>query len=291
MSENFGREIKYNYYCFLDESFDERVFCLGGIFIEENKIPETLKKWRELKGKIGLNEIDHLKWSLGDKGKEKKIKEKIKKFYRSERDWLTTFRRETLTQISQLNLKLIASLHQNVKRSRQSTVDFYIWAFKFLLQRIWWMVKDEKQKHIFVIVDKPPEAKNFRGAESKIYECFQEVYERGFKFDDRRIPPLKDSGFFECLFVAKNDFSSFIQISDFCVGVLRQRARDLLQKSKNETSKEFLKLIINLFHKTNEGDIIGRGLIVFPKDQTLHQLIKNDIDDILKAINKDEISF
>lgn len=178
-----------NFYCFLDESFDENVFVLGGIFIiDEEGLSSTLSKWQEFKKSIGLRESDPIKWSLGGKGDEKNIKSKIKRHFSAEKDWLSTFRIKALNIISSCNPILLASLNEDVRvkwykkilsNNQISPVEFYLWAFKFLLQRIWWLVKDKDNvKNVFVIIDKPPEAKKFRGFEIRICESYQDAYKR-----------------------------------------------------------------------------------------------------------------
>lgn len=288
-----------NFYCFIDESFDENIFVLGGIFIEEQNLSEILLSWQEFKQSIGLEKTDPIKWSLGDRGDEKSIKSKIKTALSSEKDWLTSFRMCTLAKIASLDIKLVASLHQDVRwykkissNSHISTVEFYLWGFNFLLQRIWWQVKDKKNvQNVFIILDKPPESKKFKGSETRICKSYQDACENGFHFDDSSISPLREYCFFESIFFAKSDFHSFIQIADFCIGAIRTRAKDLMEGKSDTLSKEFLKKLINLFYKTEERDIVGKGLVVFPKDQELHRLIINELIRIFDEIDKDKCPF
>jgi len=272
-----------NFYVFLDESFYGNVFCLAGILIEESKLADILSQWREFKRSLDLNELDPIKWSLGDNKEEKNIKNKIRRFLLGHRDWLTKFRNSALNKIASFDLKLLASLHQDVRwykkissTEKLSAVDFYLYAFRFLLQRIWYQIRD-KGHEVLVILDKPPESKNFKGSEAKICECYRDAYEKGFQFDCNQIAPLKNAGFFECPFIAKSDFSSFVQISDFCVGAIRKRAKDLLSNDLDSPSRTFFKTILRLFYGSDEGNIIGRGLVVFPRDQRLHKLMTDEI--------------
>lgn len=272
-----------NFYAFLDDSFSNEVFCLGGLLIQESKLENILKEWRNFKKSLGLEELDPIKWSLGDNKEEKNIKDKLKKCFSGDRDWLTKFHCKTLHRISTFDLKLVASLHQDIRgykklfeTNKLSPIDFYLWAFRFLLQRIWYQIKDSGHK-VIVILDKPPQSKKLKGSEAKICKCYRDAYEQGFRFDSNQIPPLKNAGFFECPFIAKSDFSSFVQISDFCVGSIRERARDLLKNNQDSHSRFFLNPILALFYGSNEGNIINRGLVVFPKDKRLYYLMTNEI--------------
>jgi hypothetical protein len=282
---------KKNFYCFLDESFGEKIFCLGGILIEESEMHIILDKWRDYKTSLGLTPSTFIKWSLGDNKEEKKIKDTLRSTFREERDWLTTFRNRTLNEISSFNLTLLASLHQDVRRrsDRLSPVDFYLWAFKFILQRIWWQVRNSDYT-IFVIIDKPPESKGFKHAEKRICECYKNAYENGFQFDDNSIPPLKNTGFFESPLVTKGNFCSFIQISEFVVGAIAQRAKDLLRNRHDSKSKGFLKAILLKFH-SERGEIIRKGLVVFPPNRELLSLIQQDINSMIEEGEENDLPF
>jgi len=240
-----------NMYCFLDESCSERVFSLGGVLLEQDDFPIIQEDWLNLKKDWNLSENDFIKWSLGEKGKEKKIKKIIKKTFQDERDWLSTFRSKVLEKISSFNVILLASLHQDVrpkqKINKESTVDFYIEAFKFVLQRIWWDLKDDGViSNIFVILDSPPYSKKNT---KELCNVYQNAYFNGFSFENSPIPPLKDYNFFESPLITKCDFSSFIQIADFCVGPIRERGKDLLNGKRGTQSKEFLKILLPNFTK------------------------------------------
>lgn len=272
-----------NLYCFLDESFSERVFCLGGILVNENDMSHIQQDWIEFKEVIGLNRSDFIKWSLGSEGEEKIIKDKIKLSLRDERDWLKSFHMKTLDKISSFELMLVASIHQDVRLIQRiigdkkiSPVDFYIWAFKFVIQRIWQNVKDDDTLSCFIFIDKPPESRRLKGTDKQICESFKETYYKGFNFENSNIPPLKNCGFFECPFIGKSNYSSFIQISDFCVGAIRERAKDLLKDKINNPSKDYIKLLKSKFYKTDTEDIVGFGLVVFPRERELYGLIKED---------------
>lgn len=270
-------------YIFVDESFSESVFCLAGVLVTYEQYEQLLNRIKSVKRKLGLEESDFLKYSLGDSEEERKIKDKLQKTLRGERDWLTTFRSKVLDVASSSELTLIASLHQDVRQvlSRESPVDFYLAAFRFLLQRIYFIVKDGDRYHkIFIIVDSPPESKKLKGTEKEICKCYAEAFNSGFQFDNRQIHPLKNFGFYESPLFTKTAFNSLLQIADFCAGTIRQRGIDLLKNKPDAHSKEFFKKLIPKFHRTNERDIVGKGLVVFPKDKKLYQLISDDITDL-----------
>jgi len=278
-----------NFLCFIDESYadKEKIFCLGGVIIVENNLGQVLKEINRFKQSLGLVNSDFIKFSLGSSGEDKKIKDKIKNTFTKEHRWLTDFRNKVLEKIASLELTLISSLHQDVRRSffskKSTPVDFYLPAFRFLIQRIWWIVKDiTNTVNIMIVIDNPP-GKN---AITKICNQYKEAYHKGFSFDDSNIPPLKDFGFLESPFVSKSDFNTFIQISDFCVGAIKERGKDLINNNREAESKEFIKKLLPKFYKINNEDIIGKGIVVFPRERELYNLMKKDVQEILKEVKE-----
>jgi len=188
-----------NLFCFFDESYSEKVFCLGGIIIPGSNLSQISSEISEFKQSLGLLKYDFIKFSLGDSGDDKKIKEKIKKALSEERGWLTTFRNRVLEKIASFDLTIIASIHQDVRRfllnKTSPPVDFYIMAFKFIIQRICWIVKDiQDHLNIMIVLDNPPGMGKSKGTVTKICEQHKEAYHRGFYFPENNssIPALKN---------------------------------------------------------------------------------------------------
>ncbi len=192
-----------NLFCFFDESYSEKVFYLGGIIIPGSNLSQISSEISEFKQSLGLLNSDFIKFSLGDSGDDKKIKEKIKKAFSEERGWLTTFRNRVLEKIASFDLTIIASIHQDVRRfllnKTSPPVDFYIMAFKFIIQRIWWIVKDiQDHLNIMIVLDNPPGIRKLKGTFTKICEQYKEAYHGGFYLPESNssIPALKNIGFF-----------------------------------------------------------------------------------------------
>lgn len=288
----FGVDGMKSLFCFIDESYSGKVFCLAGVIIQETDLTYISSEVNQFKQTFELKNSDYIKFSLGDNVEDKKIKEKIKNSLREEQKWLTTFRNRAIEKISSLNLTIISSLHQDVRwfflKQRSVPVDFYLTAFKFLLQRIWWIAKDIPfPLNIVIILDNPP-GKN---AITKICRLYKEAYYRGFSFPESTsgIPPLKHYGFFESPLVSKSDYNLFIQISDFCAGAIKERGKDLLEENYEAESKKFIKNLLPKVYKTNNEDIIGKGIVVFPRDRELHLLMKQDIENMLSE--EEEVPF
>ena len=284
----------HTYFCFIDESYSGKIFCLGGVIIRETNLDQISSEINSFKDLLGLYNSDFIKFSLGDSGEDKKIKKKIKEALNREQKWLTTFRNRVLEKIASFDLTIIASVHQDVRRflSRQKStpLDFYIFAFKFLIQRIWWIAKDLNDLlNIIIILDSPP-GKN---AILKICNQYKEAYYEGFSFPESNtnIPPLKYHGFFESPLISKSDFNKFIQISDFCAGAIKERGKDLLNNNTKSASKEFMKKLLPKLYRSNNEDIIGKGIVVFPRDRELHTLMEEDIKSLLSEMEEERLPF
>jgi len=61
-----------------------------------------------------------------------------------------------------------------------------------------------------------------------------------------------------------------------------------LKNNRETVSKKFMSKIIQKFYKTNSEDIIGKGIVVFPRDRELHELISQDVTEIFN--NMEDIS-
>jgi len=278
----------------MDESYSDKVFCLAGVIINEREFNNITAEFNKLKSRFGLKKSDFIKFSLGSSGLDKTIKEKIKKSLKNKTKWLTYFRTATINKISDLNLNVIASLHQDVRRSsskkKHIPVDFYLTAFEFLLQRIWWITKDKISPiNIIIIVDDPP-GKNIR---TKICSLYKKVFYKGFSFpkSDSDIPPLINYNFFESPLISKSDYNKFIQISDFCAGAIKERGKDLLKSNRERASKNFMKILIQKIYGYNEENIIGKGLVIFPRDRELYELMQKDVKNIISENKKNQDPF
>lgn len=278
----------------MDESYSDKVFCLAGVIIKGKELNNITSEINKFKQGFGLTELDYIKFSLGSSGEDKKIKEKIKDSINDKKNWLTYFRIEAIKKISSFNLTAITSLHQDVRRTliipKPIPVDFYLTAFKFLVQRIWWKTKDKiSPLKIFVVLDNPPE----KNSMTKICRLYKEAFYEGFSFyrSDSNIPPLNECGFFESPFISKSDYNRFIQISDFCAGAVKERGKDLLKNNSEKASRNILKILVPKIYGYNEGNIIGRGLVVFPKDSKLYGLITKDVENIITENKKNKVPF
>lgn len=281
-------------FCFIDESYSGKILCLGGVIIHEEDLNHISSEINQFKQLLGLKNSDYIKFSLGDNREDKKIKEKIKIALGEKQGWLTTFRCRAIEKIASFNLTIISSLHQDVRKffrkQKSAPIDFYLTAFKFLIQRIWWITKDfVNPLNVIIILDNPP-GKN---ALTKICKLYKKAFYEGFSFPESnsRIPPLKDYGFFESPVISKSDYNSFIQISDFCAGAIKERAKDLLKNNIEGKSKKFLKILYPKIYKTNNEDIIGKGIVVFPRDRELYLLIKQDVETIQSEEQEEEVPF
>jgi len=283
-----------NLFCFIDESYSGKILCLAGVIIQEEDLNHISSKIKQFKLSLELKDSDYIKYSLGDRGEDREIKEKIKTVLEKEQGWLTTFRNRAIEKISTFNLTIISSLHQDVRKlfrkKRSAPVDFYLTAFKFLIQRIWWITKGfVTPLNVIIILDNPPG----KSTMTEICKLYKTAFYKGFSFaeSNSNIPPLKDCGFFESPVISKSDYNSFIQIADFCAGAIKERGKDLLRNNIQGKSKKFLKNLLPRIYKTNNEDIIGKGIIVFPKDRELYSLMKQDIETILAEKRKEEAPF
>lgn len=262
--------------CYMDESFSEKVFCLSGIIIDDQNTCQIIEEISELKIRLGLKKSDCFKYSP-----DGQLKSKLMNILSSERDWLTSYRKKVINVIAKLDILLIVSIHEDKRswlKKKFSPVDFYLWAFKFLIQRLYFSKADDSA--IMVVVDKPPESGNLKKTESKICEYYSHAYNDGFEFDDNRIPPLKECSFSECPFFTKAAYSSLLQVADFCAGVFRGQSQDLLNGKNEAPSRTFAKKLIPKLYKT-AGEVYGRGLIVWPKDSQLNSMIRQDVINLL----------
>ena len=199
------------YYCFLDESNDDDFFILGGVVFERDKKKEIKKVWNGLKDYIGIPEHAQLKWNVNNLLYKDQIKNK---YINLQKDWLSKYHEEILQAISNLDLKVVVSIHQDIRWKKRiksqlpektwelipskwknsikrwkgikglgnlgfNPLDFYEEAFKYVLQRLAKEYPNEEIIKTFYL-DFPPNYKN--NLEHRLNKEYIIAYQNGFTF-------------------------------------------------------------------------------------------------------------
>lgn len=233
---------------FLDESVRKDFFGLGCLCVKIEEFDTILKAAEEFKARLKLEPYHRLKYTLGNNDSiEKAQMLQLEKLFG--KNWKYKFREAIANFISSLNLRFVATLHQDYrtyKTKKSDSLDFYLSALNALsCDVICWVVKEEKEnKNNIIIIDKPPQ-KNIIVNEALINMAYSmSLY-----------PKLKRFGFIDSIFISNDKHSIFLQLADFYIGVLVEYLRFSEKPSKkNKHAVKLLRKIKNSLYPLHMGD-------------------------------------
>lgn len=272
------------YTLFLDESVQGSVFGLGGFIVRNSNTEEFESGFANAKARMGVEPGEPLKWSLST-GKE--LHQKVRRRLAKAGITPSACRQQILELIAGGSCTLFASLHEEtratfsllwkgrqlvkVPRKRTST-DFYRWAFQWILQRLYFFLKDKDQegRRTRVVIDKPPTPRHSK--ETLYHEIYRQACDHGFHFLWNDIPPLK-----ECvegtLSFSYADHSPMLQLADFCIGASVYWSLATLA-GRNHHTDDLFRLVLPKFYRDPVTESpLGYGIIIYPPQGSLRSSV------------------
>lgn len=274
------------YTLFLDESTQRKqnIFGLGGILLKNDELPETEERFYSLKDSMGLSSEKPLKWNLSD---QKPLHRTVREILESQGIDRFKCRTKVLNFISSLNCVVFACLLEESRwtisieiggkkligfRPKQPNLrDFYPWALKWILQRIYFFTinKDLGNERVCIVLDKPSLPKGIQ--ETTLNDIYRDAYDNGFEFPSNTIPPLKEC-LRECLTFSYTDQSTNLQLADFCIGAIVNYGEAKIEED-NHGATELFNLIRGKFYCDHlTGQITGYGIVIHPRNGSLMQI-------------------
>jgi hypothetical protein len=145
---------------YIDECVHGPIMCLGGVIVDSRSIKSLVGRFQRLKERVGYGaEMLPLKWSLGDNDDaEAKAKAVLRRKLGD--GWLGKTRDLVLEFLSRRKVLLVASVLQATQGDVRDPIVYYEKGIRFLLQRLCFIVKREKSKQNYVVLDTPPRDKS-----------------------------------------------------------------------------------------------------------------------------------
>ena len=263
----------------IDESYNRRVLILGSIVIDEDNAGNLVNEFLEFKKGLYGDGNEHLpfKWNLSGGNK-------------AQRDARSLLLSRSLTKkythpkvielISGHRLLIVAVVCEDVRNLRwpgTTTVDFYCWAFKFLLTRFYFMLEDEQgtagDKGL-LIADIHPRRKLLSRDFNRI---MQDCFYRPQKFSNRTIPALREH-FLASFSFGYAESNCLIQICDCIVGCTGDWINTILD-NRAIPEDHLFREIVNKFRcsPTSSCTVKGYGFKVFPNTGELYGIIPSNL--------------
>lgn len=235
---------------YIDESIRGNIFGLGSLCIKIDEFDTVYQAANKLKAELSLEPFHRLKYSLGDNDSiEIDQKKRLKSIFGN--DWKNHFRTRIAKLISSLNLRFVATLHEDYrtfKNKKDHATDFYLYALKQILFDVANFVakQENDNKNNIIIIDKPPQDEN-KLNERKIntnYTLSLHPYSEQFNY-----------GYIDSLFIANDKYSVFLQLVDFYIGALVHALFLCTTSSKSyNQALQWLSLMKNCLYPLNMGD-------------------------------------
>lgn len=263
---NFFRKIDY--------------FILGGYLASAEQIKKIENDVDEIKEnhKIPLNLP--IKWNLKDIRRTYDKEGKLD-VYDKIMDQSDEIRLLMISILNKRNCKLVMAAKPAYKKEFKKQA--YNWAFINILQRLGYVAKDQMQSNIYpsvsIIMDWP------EGGDRSFFQSYSDSYYRGQGF---HCGNLKALNLDVNLVVSATINSPHLQIADICVGITKDFIRWSYEGKNKERVKKFFTSLIPLFRKSEEGKIMGYGLLVGKTED--YEKIEGRIKEI-QEIEVDDIPF
>jgi len=263
----------------VDEHYSQEVLVLGSIIIDEKNANALIKAFIEFKKELFGESREYLpfKWNLSKKNKTQK-------------EALLLLRKRDLTKkdthskviglVARHTLKIVAVVCEDTRKLRWpgvNPVDFYCWAFKFLLTRFYFILENEgkiKTERGIIIADIHPKRKLIH---RDFNTLMLDIFYRPQRFFNRTIPALKEY-FLGSFSFGYTEFNCLIQICDCVIGCIGDWIKHIVE---NDTIPQdhLLREIANKFHNSPEksSKVKGYGLKVFPPTGKLYSLIPSNL--------------
>lgn len=239
------------YLVFIDESGQpggtinsSKFFTLSGFMVDANNILEITSKLKDIKLKYGLNPSLEIKWSCS----YSKLGLSFEEYKNMKKD--------IINMISQYNNSVIGIImdkeycYKNRSDIRNHN-DLYAFALNLLMERVCMEISDRDGRNsitpALMFTDSRKNDNN-----NKLDKELQIAYLRARSMGTHYI---KFPNFGESLLFIDSNYSSGIQLADFCAGAIH--------KNFESNDDEFFNLLLPAIRKNKLGNIYGFGIKLY----------------------------
>jgi hypothetical protein len=241
---------------FFDERDDRDSMLVGGYYLTRKGLRELDLVMKDIKSAYGLSEEVPVKWNLKDP-----VCAEAREAIGTKVD---DFRGDLFGRLKALDLRVLMSLVWKGDPSYRT--ESWKWSFENILQRLCIILDRKKSElnknHEYPFLDVSFDWLPNQKRVDEYFEVYSKAFHFGYQFIRNKLPALKDCEACPCLLVTSAKHSPALQVADMLCGAVGDFFTWVFKKSRETSVKRHFVSMYDMFHRNDDGTVIGMGLIV-----------------------------